>query len=104
MNFTSNFYVAQQMDKSKGEPGEQKQTPSALPFLTRLKFYATLSSMIASDRKEIAVRVFRVYNGQAIIGHVGVPATSRDVLSEAERKADANYGLWDRLEEVEYVD
>lgn len=76
----------------KAERHEQRNIECALALLG------------ASDRKEIAMRVFRVYNGQAIIGHLGVPATSRDVLAEAERKADEDFGLWDRLEEVEYVD
>lgn len=46
------------------------------------------------------MRVFRVYNGCAILGVVEVPATSKDALSAAEKKADKKFGMWDRLEEI----
>lgn len=45
-------------------------------------------------------RFFRIYNGQAILGTVGVSGDSRDALAEAERIANNLYGLWDRIEEV----
>lgn len=50
------------------------------------------------------MRVFRVYNGSLILGCVEVPATSRDALADAERKADEMFGLWDQLAEVDYME
>jgi hypothetical protein len=50
------------------------------------------------------VRVFRVYNGALIVGHVSVPAVSRDALAAAEHEANTKFGLWDRLHEINYIE
>lgn len=46
------------------------------------------------------MRTFRVSVGELQIGYVQVPANSKDALSAAEKLADSEFGLWDRLEEV----
>lgn len=46
--------------------------------------------------------MFRVYNGCLILGHVLVSAYATDVLADAEREADSEFGLWTELREVNY--